>query len=209
MAKAILPVHWKSPRVVVRMRIVTPLQPEGILGAVYGYSKIPAYWKMGLKEAEGIDFKYTTMSLDDVYQVGMKHALQVIEKNGGKISGDQITIKTQLPTMVKFEKSFDGLYPVSKSAVKFSENKDEVNFEFEGTGFALRGETAVRNAPANYVYNTELYIDGKLVETPKLPANFTTRRHELCWNYSLPKGNHQVKLKILNPSKEFEFRVER
>jgi hypothetical protein len=184
-----------------------PSSAGGILGAVLGYSKIPAYWKMGLKEAESIDFKYTTMSLDDVYEVGLQHALQVIEKNGGKISGDQVSIKTQLPATVKFEKSFDGLYPVSKSAVKFSENKDEVNFEFEGTGFALRGETAIRNAPANHVYNTELYIDDKLVESPKLPANFTTRRHELCWNYNLSKGKHQVKLKILNPLKDYEFRV--
>ena len=135
-----------------------PSSAGGILGAVLGYSKIPAYWKMGLKEAEGIDFKYTTMSLEDVYQVGMKHALQVIEKNGGKVSGDQVTIKTQLPATVQFEKSFDGLYPVSKSAVKFSDNKDEVNFDFEGTGFALRGETASRNAPANHIYNTELNI---------------------------------------------------
>ncbi|RYF60521.1 MAG: ADP-ribosylglycohydrolase family protein, partial [Cytophagaceae bacterium] len=42
-----------------------PSSAGGILGTMLGYSKIPAYWKQGLREAEDIDFKYTTMSLND------------------------------------------------------------------------------------------------------------------------------------------------
>jgi hypothetical protein len=179
-----------------------PSSAGGILGAVLGYNKIPAYWKMGLKEAENINFKYTTMSLEDVYRVGLKHALQVIEKNGGQINGDKITIKTQHPVPVKFEKSFPGLYPAARSSVKWSDNKDEIIFDFEGTGFALKGETARWGSSSDSVYNTELYIDEKLVESPQLPSNFTTRRHELCWKYDLPKGKHTVRLKIMNPSKD-------
>jgi hypothetical protein len=38
-----------------------PSTVGGILGAMLGYDKIPAYWKLGLKEAEDIDFKYTTL----------------------------------------------------------------------------------------------------------------------------------------------------
>ncbi|MGZ8516130.1 MAG: ADP-ribosylglycohydrolase family protein, partial [Chitinophagaceae bacterium] len=59
-----------------------PSTAAGILGTVSGYDKIPAYWKMGLKEAESIDFKYTTMSLDDVYEIGFNHALATIQRNG-------------------------------------------------------------------------------------------------------------------------------
>jgi hypothetical protein len=44
-----------------------------------------------------------------------------------------------------------------------------------------------------------------LIESPKLPASYTTRRYELCWKYDLPKSKHTVKLKILNPSKDEEF----
>jgi hypothetical protein len=44
-----------------------------------------------------------------------------------------------------------------------------------------------------------------LIESPALPASYTTRRYELCWKYDLPKGKHTVRLKILNPSKEEEF----
>ncbi|HKG68685.1 MAG TPA: hypothetical protein VKA92_07435 [Segetibacter sp.] len=112
------------------------------MGAVLGYDKIPAYWKMGLQEAENIDFKYTTMSLNRVYDIGLKHALQNIQRNGGRIKGDNITITSQTPIAVKFEKSFEGQYPVLKIPVQWSANKDSINFNFEGTGFVLRGDAS-------------------------------------------------------------------
>lgn len=176
-----------------------PSTAAGILGTILGYDKIPAYWKMGLKEAESIDFKYTTMSLANVYEIGVKHALQNVGRNGGRINGDHITIQLQQPVSVKFEKSFNGIYPVAKIPVKWSPRKDEISFEFEGTGFVLRGETAGASE-SNYVFNTELYVDDQLVESPKLPCSYITRRHELCWKYDLPKNKHVARLKILNPS---------
>jgi len=182
-----------------------PSTAGGILGTILGYDKIPAYWKMGLKDAEGIDFKYTTMSLAAVYEIGFKHALQNIERNGGKINGQNLTIMVQQPVAVKFEKSFQGVYPIAKIPVAWSDKKDEISFDFEGTGFVIKGETARWGSESSYVFNTELYVDNNLVESPKLPASYTTRRYELCWKYDLPKGKHTVKLKILNPSKEEEF----
>lgn len=183
-----------------------PSTAAGILGTVSGYDKIPAYWKMGLKEAENIDFKYTTMSLNDVYEIGFNHALYTIQKNGGNTNGESVTIKSQQPVAVKFEKSFPGLYPIGKAPAQWSAAKDEISFEFEGTGFALKGETARWASVSDYIFNTELYIDGKLIESPKLPASFTTRRYDLCWKYDLPKTKHTVRLKIMNPSTEIEFR---
>ena len=182
-----------------------PSTAGGILGTILGYDKIPAYWKMGLKDAEGIDFKYTTMSLAAVYEIGFKHALQNIERNGGKINGQNLTITVQQPVAVKFEKSFQGVYPIAKIPVVWSDKKDEISFDFEGTGFVIKGETARWGSESSYVFNTELYVDNNLVESPKLPASYTTRRYELCWKYDLPKGKHTVKLKILNPSKDEEF----
>jgi hypothetical protein len=184
-----------------------PSSAGGILGTVLGYDKIPAWWKMGLKEAEGINFKYTTMSLDDVYEIGFKHALQNIERNGGKQDGDNIIIKTQQPVTVKFEKSFAAHYPVVKIPVTWNDTKDEIDFDFEGTGFVLRGESGMWNSSSGYVFNAELYIDGKRTESIKLPANFTTRRCELCWKYQLAKGKHSIKFKILNPSTEHEIDI--
>ena len=169
-----------------------PSTAGGILGTILGYDKIPAYWKMGLKDAEGIDFKYTTMSLAAVYEIGFKHALQNIERNGGKINGQNLTIMVQQPAAVKFEKSFQGVYPIAKIPVVWSDKKDEISFDFEGTGFVIKGETARWGSESSYVFNTELYVDNNLVESPKLPASYTTRRYELCWKYDLPKGKHTV-----------------
>ena len=145
------------------------------------------------------------MSLAGVYEIGFKHALQNIEKNGGKINGQNLTIIVQQPAAVKFEKSFQGIYPIAKIPVVWSDKKDEISFDFEGTGFVIKGETARWGSESSYVFNTELYVDDNLVESPKLPASYTTRRYELCWKYDLPKGKHTVKLKILNPSKGEEF----
>lgn len=177
-----------------------PSSAGGILGTVLGYDAIPAYWKQGLKEAEGINFKYTTMSLNTVYEVGLKHALQNIERNGGSIKNNNITISLQQPKTVQFEKSFSGLYVKEKKNVQWSTAKDEISFEYDGTGFVLRGESGRWGNNSDNVINAELYIDGKKTETIKLPVNFTTRRHELCWNYDLPEGKHAIRFKILNPS---------
>ncbi len=184
-----------------------PSTVGGILGAVSGYNKIPGYWKRSLAQAEDIDFKYTTMSLNDVYDIGYKHALQNIERNGGKVNADHVTIPVQKPVAVKFEKSFAGHYPVTLTPVKWNANKDEIRFDFDGIGFVIKGDASKWDSKSAYVFDTELYLDGKLIETPKLPVSYTTRRYDLAWKYQLPKGKHTVLLKILNPSMDYPVRA--
>ena len=184
-----------------------PSTAGGILGTVLGYDHIPAYWKMGLSDAESIDFKYTTMSLNTVYAVGLKQALENIKRNGGTLEGDTIKIKSQDPTTVKFEKSFEAVFPVAKIPMKWPANKNEIDFKFDGTGFVLKGQAIGKEGKSDYIFKTELYIDGKLVETPILPTGFNARRYELCWKYDLPKGKHTVQLKILNPDPEAEIQT--
>lgn len=186
-----------------------PSSAGGILGTMLGYSNIPAYWKMGLSAAEEIDFKYTALSLNKVYEVGYRHALMNIEKNGGKVSGDRVTIKAQSPVPVRFEKSFVGLYPVDRITPMWQSENKLIEFTFEGTGFVVRGETVDwHDQTTGKVYHAELYIDGKLEETPKLPAALNGRRTDICWKYDLPKGKHEVKLRIpdLPGNKNFTVR---
>ncbi|MEJ0083295.1 MAG: ADP-ribosylglycohydrolase family protein [Puia sp.] len=185
-----------------------PSTAGGILGTILGYDHIPVFWKMGLKEAESINFKYTTMSLNTVYETGLKHALKNIIRNGGTIKGDIIEIKRQSPLAVKFEKSFEGTYPVAKIPVTRSAAGNEINFNFEGTGFVMKGEVAGKQGKSDYIFKTEVYIDGMLTETPVLPAGFNTRRNELCWKYDLTKGKHTVQLRILNPDPSSEIKSE-
>src|SRR5258706_4414521 len=53
-----------------------PSTAGGILGTILGYEQIPSYWKMGLHDAESIEFRYTRMSLNKVYETGLKNALE-------------------------------------------------------------------------------------------------------------------------------------
>jgi hypothetical protein len=189
-----------------------PSSAGGILGTMLGYDKIPAYWKQGLKEAEDIDFKYTTMSLNDVYGIGMKHALQVIERNGGKVIGDNVTIAVQTPKTVRLEQAFAGHFPVEKRGLN-KDLTDEYTATFEGIGFIVSGDakpkvqTGQYEYESDYVGQVEVYVDGKKMETASLPASFTRRRYDLTWKYQLAPGQHTLRLKLLNPDKDHSLRL--
>ena len=184
-----------------------PSSAGGILGTIIGYSKIPDYWKMGLKDAEDIDFKYTKISLNKAYELSLKHALANIVRNGGSVTNETVTIKTQLAKPVRFEKSFDKCYPVDKIFV-YKILKDEYSFDFEGTGFIIRAYMAKWLAESNHAFQVVISVDGKKIETADLPAAFKTRRYELGWKYLLPKGKHHVTLKLLNPTAEYECKID-
>jgi hypothetical protein len=185
-----------------------PSSAAGILGTVLGYDKIPAYWKMGLAEIEDMNFKYTSMSLNDTYTTGFKHALDVIKKNGGSVNGDKITIAVQTPAVTRFEKSFEGHYPIKRETVRQHDN--EISFEFDGIGYVLRGAVDIMDSKNKYslfAFEAEIYIDGKLSEKALLPASEILRRHELSWKYQLPDGHHIVTVKVLNQQDGFILRA--
>ena len=173
-----------------------PASAAGILGTVLGYSRIPEYWLKNIQEVEDMDLAYTTISLNKAYQMSFDQALQVVERNGGKVSEDEVTIACQEPMPVRFEKSFEGLYPVRRVTV--NREVDAVGeVELDGIGVVFRGN--VRATDGEYVARVEMYMDGKLVETANLPAAYRTRRYELFWNYQIPKGKHLFTFKWLNP----------
>ncbi len=91
-----------------------PSSAGGILGTMIGYDSIPDYWKQGLAESEDIDFKYTTMSLNDAYALSYKHALEVIKSNGGSVDGDNVTLSVQSAVPVRLEQGFENHIPVEK-----------------------------------------------------------------------------------------------
>ncbi len=123
------------------------------------------------------------------------------------MNADNVIIPLHQPIAVRFEKSFEEQYPIALVPVKWNENKDEMSFNFDGVGFVLKGDASQWDSKSTYTFNTELYLDGKLIESPKLPVSYTTRRYDLAWKYQLPKGKHTVSMKILNPSKDNEIRA--
>jgi len=189
-----------------------PSSAGGILGTMLGYHNIPAFWKQGLKEAEDIEFKYTTMSLNDVYSVGFNHALRVIERSGGKISNDSVTIVVQQPTPVRLEQSFEGHYPSERRRLDMVIDK-EFSIEFEGIGFVLGGQVkpvgkSVWDYAGPEAFRVEFSIDGQKSQTVKLPANFHDRRHELFWKYQLENRKHHLLLKVVAAPKGFELKAD-
>jgi hypothetical protein len=183
-----------------------PATAGGILGAVKGYDGIPDYWKQGLSDVEPIDFKYTTISLNDVYEMSFKHALQMVERNGGEVGSEDVTIKFQHPETIPLEVAFEGHYPKSKISLD-KEVEDEFSFEFEGIGFALAGG-ASKTGEEDHIFEVEMYIDGELVETAKLPTAFRDRRFYPFYNYQLPKGSHEVRFKVLNPTEDAKLQLQ-
>jgi hypothetical protein len=192
-----------------------PASAAGILGTMIGFSKIPYYWKQGLDKVEDVDFKYTTLSLNDVYEMGFKHAIQNIDRNGGDIFDEFINLKPQKPQAVKYEKGFKDHYPVEIIRIDNNQNKlfediTEYEFEFKGIGYVLQGRSVINSDnmdSENYNHVIGVYLDDKLVETISLPTDFIKRRNgnEICWKYNLNKGNHKVKIKLQNPKKGYHI----
>jgi hypothetical protein len=173
-----------------------PASAAGILGTVLGYSNIPEYWMKNLHEVENIDFAYSSISLNKVYQMSFDQALQVIESNGGKVEGGDAIIRYQQPVPVRFEKAFEGHYPTHYIKIN-KQICDVEEISFEGIGIIFKGH--LHSPDNNYSAKVEMYIDGELAETADLPASYITRRHELFWKYQLPKGKHNITFKWLNP----------
>lgn len=181
-----------------------PASAGGILGTVLGYSNIPEYWKKNLYEVEDRNFSYTSISLNKTYQMSFDQALQVIERNGGSVSDNSVSIKTQQPVPVRLEQSFEGMLPTARMGIgKLLQDVPDV--KFGGTGIVLRGY--VESPDAGYVAEVEFYLDGQPAGTIKLPASFKVRRHDLFWKYQLPAGQHSLTFKWLNPSEQAKIHV--
>lgn len=184
-----------------------PATAGGILGAMMGYDGMPEYWKMGLAEAEDIPFMNTDMSLNNVYAISYKHALSVITKYGGEVNDDEVAIQVQQPETVRFEKSFDGLYPIARNPLRHAlEGSKEVSFE--GTGIVLNGEALKNNQRLpDYVFEIDVFLNDEKVETVEMSTAFKYRKLEVYWKYQLPKGEHQLRVELKNPHPQYRLQL--
>ena len=206
-----------------------PATVGGVLGAMLGYSKIPDFWLKPLQEIELLKFEGSPISLSAAYELSMKHALGMIQLAGGKIDNDNVTIPLKEPIPVAYEQNFENTYPVFRDRYDCSFT-DELCYDFEGNGYIFYGNLVkcakidknyidrvskrVGSEPFGlaeltdpYVALLQVYIDGKFDETVKMPMKNTSRRLEPAWKYQLIEGKHNVRLKWLNPNKDYEIRI--
>jgi len=188
-----------------------PASAGGILGTILGYEAIPEFWKQGLDKVEDMDFKYTPISLNDTYDMGFRQAVAMVKRNGGEESDEALKIKVEEPVAVKFEKAFEGHYPIQKIRAPRGGNAleaggaKEYSFGFSGKGFVLRGGARkLSGEQDDLVLEVEVYVDGKLHEVAALPTGYQGRRHEVSWKYKLEEGEHQVRVVWINPTNGFK-----
>jgi hypothetical protein len=178
-----------------------PSNAAGILGTILGYGNIPVTWKAGLDKVESLDLAYSGMSLLQVYDTSYKHALQMIERNGGKLLDESVQIRYQKVQPVRFEESFTGLYPVKRIANTWNhywsgpdKNNKEFSVTFEGSAVVVAGSVSVRNSSPSRDLAMDVYINDQFMETVTMPTDMLRRKHEIYWNYDLTDTKHTLKL---------------
>ncbi len=190
-----------------------PATAAGILCTMMGYDKISDYWLDPLKPVADRDFQYTTISLNDVYDMGYRQALKMIEKHGGKVGGETVEIKVQSPKAVPLEVAFPNIYPtkVTQSTppkrgmwgqwkmLHSLKTKEPVDIDFKGVGLVVKGGISGKELDKSYVAELQVSIDGKVDRVVKLPVDYRKRSAELYWNVIIPNGDHTATLKWLNP----------
>ena len=186
-----------------------PSTAAGILATMLGYKGIPEKWMPNLREVEGRNFSYTTMSLLDVYQQSLDLALRNIERNGGKVFDDKVIIKVQQPKAVRLEQGFADMTPkLLKEGVEGlgNPNSEQSSFEFEGTGITVYGN--IDCPDKTYEAQLEVSIDGKPDKVMKLTSDFHNRTADcLYWRYNLKDDFHRIAFRLLNPRHDVNIKA--
>jgi len=185
-----------------------PASAGGILGAMLGYEALPKDWKTPLEVVADRNFAFTDISFNRACDLSLDQALKVVRLYGGKVDDKTVTIKLQSPETVRFEQSFEGLWPCPKQHLhKDVDVLGEVSFD--GIGVAVRNvvATAPGYVPHGYEARVEVYLDGKLDETVLLPVGANQFRQEIYYNYEIPDGHHTLSFKWTNPEKGVIIRV--
>ncbi|WP_225035269.1 ADP-ribosylglycohydrolase family protein [Winogradskyella sp. SM1960] len=184
-----------------------PATAAGILGVMYGYENIPDYWKPAIEEVEDINFPYMDITLNDVYDLTMKHSLQLIVENGGEINDESIKVKIQDPETVRFEESFTGLFPSEERYLRQHYTDENINIDFTGNGIVVLGNVnSICSEPtSDYVALLDVYIDGEKVEQVKMPYDYIVRKYDIFHKYLLENKDHNVEIKWVNKNPDFSI----
>jgi hypothetical protein len=144
---------------------------------------------------------YSDISLNQVCNLSFKHATELIARNGGEIRNDMITMKVQKPQTLRFEQSFEGMYPVKELLVRKEFLDESIKIDFTGNGIVVTGNVKSQCgvATSDYVALLDVYIDGAKTESVRMPYDFTTRKYDIFYKYMLINADHKLEIKWMNP----------
>lgn len=186
-----------------------PASAGGILGAMIGFENIPEYWRKPVYEVADRDFVYTEISLNEAAQYSFDQALQVIEREGGAVGENEVTIKVQSPVPVRYEKCFEGHWPTGILYLRKDLSKaPQVNFT--GNGIVVRYDFIKAPGYVEHGYEAEVdvYVDGEPAQTRILPTG-RGQALEFFYQYNLPVGQHTLSFDWKNREKDIDIRLSR
>ncbi len=199
-----------------------PSNAMAVLGVIKGFSGLPSDMQKGVMTIGDSIFINTTYSFNSAVSSTNKYALDLILRDGGKVTDSKIMVKTQLPVPPAAEISFPNVVFDKKVSVfdkkgwlfkgnwkpflitSEKDNKadkqsmyaekagDELIIDFSGTGISIEGNWYKDGGKA------DIYVDGKLHRSIDTYYNFANQQHTVSiWHVlNLLPGNHKVRLAV-------------
>ncbi|HLN54972.1 MAG TPA: ADP-ribosylglycohydrolase family protein [Bacteroidales bacterium] len=197
-----------------------PSNAMAVLGVIKGFSGLPVNMQEGVKAIGDSTFINTTYSFNSAVGSTYKYALELIEKEGGEVSGNKIMIKKQVPVAPILEVAFpntvfdrkisvfdDGGWKLkgswkprevtrnevtTKQAIFSAKAGDEAEITFTGTGISITGNWFRDGGRA------DVYVDQKLHRSIDTYYFFANQQHtETIWHVmNLQPGEHTVRLVV-------------
>jgi len=192
-----------------------PSSAAGILGVMLGYKNIPEVWKSGIAAISDKKFSYTDFTFPEIVESTQKRALALVQKNGGRVEGDRLIVKTQAPKAPELELWDDYGSPVERIPVKdprwswkggwqertsgsstsrtATEFATECTVSFEGTGAIVVGPYLPTGG------KLEVHLDGKLDRVVDVYSDEShSKGDESVWHaFKLQPGKHSIRLVVL------------
>lgn len=185
-----------------------PATAAGILGVVLGYDKIPGHWRRAVEKVEDEDFPYTSMTLNQVYNISFSQAISQICKNGGSADEKNVELMLQTPVVLPYEESFTGIYPRERRVNNKDILDEDINVSFNGSAIVIMGGIKqVSGNNAGYVARLQVTLDGKKDELIIMPFDYIKRKYDIYYKYQLPDETHNIKIEWINRDPDFRLNL--
>ena len=197
-----------------------PSNALAVLGVIKGFKGLPAEMQEGVRSIGDSLFINTSYSFNSAVKSTYKYALDLIKKEGGKVTNQKISIKGQEPSAPILETAFPNTVfdskksvfdkgawtfkgdwkarettrgeTITKQAMYSDKPGDEAEIKFTGTGISVTGNWFKDGGKA------DVYLDGTLHRNIDTYYFFANQQHtESIWHVmNLHDGEHTVKLVV-------------
>lgn len=182
-----------------------PSSAAGVLGVMHGYERIPAEFKAAMPGLAGRKFAFTQYSFNDIVASTEKRALEVIRREGGRVTDEAVFVPAQTPRPPRLEQwnpgtpdwrvpstdpawQWQGTWTAADDGRLAESAGQEATFTFDGVAVAILGRLDQAGGRA------DVFVDGR--KSAVADAYIVERTHDNClWHtYGLRPGRHTVRI---------------